>query len=108
MGGVSWDVAAGDQPVSEGTGRRRASVGISQTTPRSEEAPAQAAKRGQDQTCGDFPVAGEGKGQATTRSKIVHRPSSTRGWLERLQSIHSIYSMTLQGCTSIRSIEKSS
>src|SRR5512135_3665342 len=58
----------------------RPPVGIPQTTPRPEEAPPHAAKRGQDQTRGDGQTARGAEGQTTKTSKLVHNISSTQWW----------------------------
>src|SRR5271157_3589075 len=82
MGGLPWDVAARDLPVPEAISQRRAALGIPQATPRAQEAPPQAAKRGQGQACGDGQTAPDTQDQSTKRSKSVYNIISTQGWLE--------------------------
>src|SRR5208337_1856418 len=81
MGGLPWDVAARDLPVPEAISQRRAALGIPQATPRAQEAPPQAAKRGQGQACGDGQTAPDTQDQSTKRSKSVYNIISTQGWL---------------------------
>src|SRR5437016_5102333 len=81
MGRVSWHVAAGDRSVPQAIGRGRSAVGIPQATTRSKETPAQAAERGQDQTCGNGQAAEEAEGPSTKMSNLVHNISSTQGCL---------------------------
>src|SRR5271166_3687704 len=80
MGGLPWDVAARDLPVPEAISQRRAALGIPQATPRAQEAPPQAAKRGQGQACGDGQTAPDTQDQSTKRSKSVYNIISTQGW----------------------------
>src|SRR5208337_3721700 len=87
MGGLPWDVAARDLPVPEAISQRRAALGIPQATPRAQEAPPQAAKRGQGQACGDGQTAPDTQDQSTKRSKSVYNIISTQGWLPRPNSI---------------------
>src|SRR5271165_101149 len=82
MGGLPWDVAARDLPVPEAISQRRAALGIPQATPRAQEAPPQAAKRGQGQACGDGQTAPDTQDQSTKRSKSVYNIISTQGWLD--------------------------
>ena len=82
MGGLPWDVAARDLPVPEAISQRRAALGIPQATPRAQEAPPQAAKRGQGQACGDGQTAPDTQDQSTKRSKSVYNIISTQGWIE--------------------------
>src|SRR5271166_4249430 len=84
MGGLPWDVAARDLPVPEAISQRRAALGIPQATPRAQEAPPQAAKRGQGQACGDGQTAPDTQDQSTKRSKSVYNIISTQGWAGRL------------------------
>src|SRR5271166_4341396 len=81
MGGLPWDVAARDLPVPEAISQRRAALGIPQATPRAQEAPPQAAKRGQGQACGDGQTAPDTQDQSTTTSKSVYNIISTQGWV---------------------------
>src|SRR5271157_6342609 len=81
MGGLPWDVAARDLPVPEAISQRRAALGIPQATPRAQEAPPQAAKRGQGQACGDGQTAPDTQDQSTKRSKSVYNIISTQGWI---------------------------
>src|SRR5271165_700055 len=81
MGGLPWDVAARDLPVPEAISQRRAALGIPQATPRAQEAPPQAAKRGQGQACGDGQTAPDTQDQSTKRSKSVYNIISTQGCL---------------------------
>src|SRR5208337_3620147 len=81
MGGLPWDVAARDLPVPEAISQRRAALGIPQATPRAQEAPPQAAKRGQGQACGDGQTAPDTQDQSTKRSKSVYNIISTQGWV---------------------------
>src|SRR5271166_6062448 len=81
MGGLPWDVAARDLPVPEAISQRRAALGIPQATPRAQEAPPQAAKRGQGQACGDGQTAPDTQDQSTKTSKSVYNIISTQGWL---------------------------
>src|SRR5271157_3775360 len=83
MGGLPWDVAARDLPVPEAISQRRAALGIPQATPRAQEAPPQAAKRGQGQACGDGQTAPDTQDQSTKRSKSVYNIISTQGWVGR-------------------------
>src|SRR5271157_3355661 len=80
MGGLPWDVAARDLPVPKAISQRRAALGIPQATPRAQEAPPQAAKRGQGQACGDGQTAPDTQDQSTKRSKSVYNIISTQGW----------------------------
>src|SRR5271167_600129 len=80
MGGLPWDVAARDLPVPEAISKRRAALGIPQATPRAQEAPPQAAKRGQGQACGDGQTAPDTQDQSTKTSKSVYNIISTQGW----------------------------
>src|SRR5271165_2982230 len=79
MGGLPWDVAARDLPVPEAISKRRAALGIPQATPRAQEAPPQAAKRGQGQACGDGQTAPDTQDQSTKTSKSVYNIISTQG-----------------------------
>src|SRR5271166_1136600 len=81
MGGLPWDVAARDLPVPEAISQRRAALGIPQATPRAQEAPPQAAKRGQGQACGDGQTAPDTQDQSTKTSKLVYNIISTQGWV---------------------------
>src|SRR5271157_3624961 len=81
MGGLPWDVAARDLPVPEAISQRRAALGIPQATPRAQEAPPQAAKRGQGQACGDGQTAPDTQDQSTKTSKSVYNIISTQGWV---------------------------
>src|SRR5271166_5714907 len=81
MGGLPWDVAARDLPVPKAISKRRAALGIPQATPRAQEAPPQAAKRGQGQACGDGQTAPDTQDQSTKRSKSVYNIISTQGWV---------------------------
>src|SRR5271166_1109973 len=81
MGGLPWDVAARDLPVPEAISQRRAALGIPQATPTAQEAPPQAAKRGQGQACGDGQTAPDTQDQSTKRSKSVYNIISTQGWV---------------------------
>src|SRR5271166_6435702 len=83
MGGLPWDVAARDLPVPEAISQRRAALGIPQATPRAQEAPPQAAKRGQGQACGDGQTAPDTQDQSTKTSKSVYNIISTQGCLNR-------------------------
>src|SRR5271165_5571992 len=82
MGGLPWDVAARDLPVPEAISQRRAALGIPQATPTAQEAPPQAAKRGQGQACGDGQTAPDTQDQSTKRSKSVYNIISTQGWVD--------------------------
>src|SRR5271166_1156672 len=83
MGGLPWDVAARDLPVPEAISQRRAALGIPQATPRAQEAPPQAAKRGQGQACGDGQTAPDTQDQSTKTSKSVYNIISTQGCQHR-------------------------
>src|SRR5271157_3286845 len=83
MGGLPWDVAARDLPVPEAISQRRAALGIPQATPTAQEAPPQAAKRGQGQACGDGQTAPDTQDQSTKRSKSVYNIISTQGWVRQ-------------------------
>src|SRR5271157_1668177 len=87
MGGLPWDVAARDLPVPEAISQRRAALGIPQATPRAQEAPPQAAKRGQGQACGDGQTAPDTQDQSTKRSKSVYNIISTQGWYSGPQKV---------------------